>query len=93
MRGLPLLHRRLAVLMGLAVGYISNIGKSTYIAQAKGMLQETAYQCKEASTGGRRATFSLRKAGDPISIGGLKISATGTCLPSSGAGSWKRTRN
>ncbi len=52
----------MGVLMGLAVGYIGNIGQATFVVQAKGMLQETAYRCLSASIGDRRAILTLRQA-------------------------------
>lgn len=54
----------MGVLMGLAVGYIGNIGQATFVIQAKGMLSETAYRCLSASIGDRRAIFTLRRAED-----------------------------
>jgi len=51
----------MGMLMGLAIGYIGNIGQATFIAQAKAMLQETAYRCINASVGDRRAIFTLRQ--------------------------------
>ena len=54
----------MAVLLGLAVGYIGNLGRSTYIQQSKAMLQETAHACLSASMGGRRAVLMMRSAED-----------------------------
>ncbi len=54
----------MGVLLGLAVGYIGNIGQATFVVQAKGMLSETAYRCLSASVGDRRAIFTLRRAED-----------------------------
>ncbi len=54
----------MGVLLGLAVGYISNIGQATFIVQAKSMLSETAYRCLSASVGDRRAILTLRRAED-----------------------------
>ena len=65
----------MAVLLGLAVGFISNLGQSTYVAQAKAMLSETAYRCVSASAGGRRAVLTLRVAIDDDGDPALKIGA------------------
>lgn len=54
----------MAVLLGLTVGYIANLGRSTYVQQSKAMLQETAHACMSASMGGRRAVMMLRTAQD-----------------------------
>jgi len=54
----------MGILLGLAVGYIGNIGQATFIIQAKGMLSETAYRCLSASIGDRRAILTLRRAQD-----------------------------
>ena len=54
----------MAVLLGLAVGYIGNLGRSTFVQQAKAMLQETAHACLSASMGGRRAVMMLREDED-----------------------------
>ncbi len=66
----------MAVLMGLAVGYIANLGKSTYIAQSKAMLSETAHACLSASMGGRRSVMMLRQAEDEEGYTYLKIGAS-----------------
>ncbi len=67
----------MAVLLGLAVGYIGNIGKSTFVAQAKAMLSETAHACTSASVGGRRAVLTLREVdtedGDTVLMIGASI--------------------
>ena len=65
----------MAMLAALAVGYIGNIGKGTYLAQAKGMLSETAYRCINGSIGGRRAEFTLREAEDKDGFKSLRIGA------------------
>ena len=54
----------MGILLGLAVGYIGNIGQATFIIQAKSMLSETAYRCLSASVGDRRAILTLRRAED-----------------------------
>ena len=65
----------MAMLAALAVGYIGNIGKGTYLAQTKGMLSETAYRCINGSIGGRRAEFTLREAEDEDGNTRLRIGA------------------
>ncbi|MDA1194621.1 MAG: hypothetical protein O2894_05495 [Planctomycetota bacterium] len=66
----------MAVLMGLAVGYIGNLGKATYIAQAKAMMAETAHACLSASVGGRRATLLMRSGQDEEGFPVLTIGAS-----------------
>jgi hypothetical protein len=60
----------MAMLMGLAVGYLGNVGQATLLAQARAILSETAYRCVNGSTGGRRAILTLRRGtdedGDPV---------------------------
>ena len=65
----------MAMLAALAVGYIGNIGQGTYLAQAKGMLSETAFRCIGGSVGGRRAEFTLRQAVDADGRTQLRIGA------------------
>ena len=65
----------MAMLAALAVGYIGNIGKGTFLLQAKGMLSETAYRCITGSIGGRRAEFTLRLGEDAEGFPALKIGA------------------
>lgn len=65
----------MSVLAALAVGFIGNIGKGTFLAQAKGMLSETAYRCINGSIGGRRAEFTLRAAQDKDGFEILRIGA------------------
>ncbi len=52
----------MAILMGLAVGYLTNIGKGSQIAQARRLIVETARRCVNASMGNQRAFFVLRPA-------------------------------
>lgn len=52
----------MAVLMGLAVGYLTNIGKGSQMAQARRLIVETARRCVNASMGNQRAFFVLRQA-------------------------------
>lgn len=66
----------MAVLLGLAVGYIGNLGRSTYIQQSKAMLQETAHACLSASMGGRRAVLMLRADTDEDGYEYLVIGAS-----------------
>ncbi len=54
----------MAILMGLAVGFLSNIGGATHLAQAKALMVEAAYECIGKSSGGGRATFTLRESPD-----------------------------
>lgn len=65
----------MAMLAALAVGYIGNIGKGTFLAQAKGMLSETAFRCIAGSVGGRRAEFTLRQVEDEAGRTKLRIGA------------------
>ncbi|MHC5011244.1 MAG: prepilin-type N-terminal cleavage/methylation domain-containing protein, partial [Planctomycetota bacterium] len=55
----------MAVLMGLGVGYLQSIGRTSRVAQARAILRETAYACKQASNGGARAIFDLRMVDRP----------------------------
>ena len=66
----------MAVLLGLAVGYIANLGKSTYVQQSKAMLAETAHACKSASMGGRRAVMMLREGEDDEGYAYLVVGAS-----------------
>jgi prepilin-type N-terminal cleavage/methylation domain-containing protein len=54
----------LAVLMGLGVGYLTNIQGAAGAAQSLGILRETAAACKQSSNGGTRAVFDLTE--DPF---------------------------
>lgn len=54
----------MAVLLGLAVGYIGNLGRGTYVQQSRALLQETAHACLSASMGGRRAVLLMRSKTD-----------------------------
>jgi hypothetical protein len=65
----------MAMLMGLAVGFLTNIGTATYLAQAKAILSETAYRCLNASSGGRRAILTLRMAEDRDGIPVMRVGA------------------
>ena len=51
----------MAVLMGLAVGFLTSAGKSGKMAQARRSIQETAYRCINASMGSRSSFFTLRE--------------------------------
>jgi prepilin-type N-terminal cleavage/methylation domain-containing protein len=51
----------MAVLMGLAIGFLTSAGKSGKMAQARRLIQETAYRCINASMGSRSAFFTLRE--------------------------------
>jgi prepilin-type N-terminal cleavage/methylation domain-containing protein len=61
----------MGMLMGLAVGYLNNIGQATFLAQARAMLSETAYRCINASSGGGRASMTIREV--ETDTGGTKI--------------------
>jgi prepilin-type N-terminal cleavage/methylation domain-containing protein len=50
-----------AILMGLGVGYLQNIGRTSRVVQARAILRETAYACKQSSNGGTRAILDLRE--------------------------------
>src|SRR5205085_2681671 len=50
----------LAMLMGLTIGWLGNIGRSARSAQAAAILTESAFRCQNASAGGRRSTLELR---------------------------------
>jgi len=65
----------MAMLAALAVGVLGNIGQGTYVAQAKGILSETVYQCISGSIGGRRSQLALREGENEDGVPILKISA------------------
>jgi hypothetical protein len=65
----------MAMLSALAIGFLGNVGKGTYIAQAKGMLSETVYRCLNGSIGGRRAELTLRVTEDEEGVSRLRIGA------------------
>jgi hypothetical protein len=50
----------MAVLMGLGVGWLQNIGRAGLAQQARSILRETAFACKQSSNGETQATFELR---------------------------------
>lgn len=51
----------LAILMGIGVGYLSNIKAGAGAAQSLAVLRETAAACKTSSNGGTRAIFDLQR--------------------------------
>lgn len=54
----------MAVLGGLAIGFLTNVGKGSQMAQARRLVVETARRCVNASMGNQRAFFTLRYDGD-----------------------------
>ena len=66
----------MAVLMGLTVGYFSQIGTATQLSQARNILVETARRCQSASVGGgQRAVMTLQKQVDEDGVEVLKVGA------------------
>jgi prepilin-type N-terminal cleavage/methylation domain-containing protein len=53
-----------AMLLGLTIGWLGNIGRTARSAQAASIVTETAFRCQNMSAGGRRATMELRVAKD-----------------------------
>jgi prepilin-type N-terminal cleavage/methylation domain-containing protein len=51
----------MAVLAGLGIGFMQNMGQGTRLLQARAMVLESAQACKGSSNGRTRATFSLRQ--------------------------------
>ena len=50
----------MAIIMGIGVGYLQNIGTGSRHDQARAILRETVYACKQSSNGGTRAILDLR---------------------------------
>jgi len=50
----------MGLLMGIGVGYLTNIKRAAGAAQSLAILRETATQCKQSSNGGTRAIFDLQ---------------------------------
>jgi prepilin-type N-terminal cleavage/methylation domain-containing protein len=50
----------MGVLMGIGVGYLTNVKSASRGVQARAVLRETAFACKQSSNGGTRAIFDLR---------------------------------
>jgi prepilin-type N-terminal cleavage/methylation domain-containing protein len=65
----------MAVLAAMAIGFIQNLGASTFLAQSRAILRSTAYQCLTASIGGRRSVLTLRRVERPGSNPVLEIGA------------------
>jgi hypothetical protein len=61
----------LAVLVGLGVGFIGNVGRSARTAQAAAILVEAGARCQNLSAGTRRATLEVRK--EPRPQGGERV--------------------
>lgn len=51
----------MAILMGIGVGYIANVGRGTEATQSRALLRETAFACLQSSNGGTRAILDLRE--------------------------------
>lgn len=51
----------MAMLMGLAIGFLQNVGSATVLAQARSVLQESATKCVISSSGGVRTILTLRE--------------------------------
>jgi concanavalin A-like lectin/glucanase superfamily protein len=52
----------LAVLVGVGIGFIANVGRSGRTAQAAGIVVEAGARCQNLSAGTRRATLEIRKS-------------------------------
>ncbi len=50
----------MGILMGIGIGYLQNIGEASRVDQARSILRETVYACKQSSNGGTRAILDLR---------------------------------
>ena len=50
-----------AVLLGLGVGFLVNVGKTTLTQQAAAILSESGQRCLNMSAGSKRATLVIRK--------------------------------
>ena len=61
----------MGVLMGIGIGYLQNIGAASRVDQARGILRETVYACKQSSNGGTRAILDLhyRERDDALVVG------------------------
>lgn len=64
----------MGILMGIGIGYLQNIGAGSRVDQARAILRETVYACKQSSNGGARAILDLREQSDDAS-GALVVSA------------------
>lgn len=61
----------MGILMGLGIGYLQNIGAASRTDQARSILRETVYACKQSSNGGTRAILDLhyRERDDALVVG------------------------
>lgn len=61
----------MGVLMGIGIGYLQNIGAASRVDQARAILRETVYACKQSSNGGTRAILDLhyRTRDDALVVG------------------------
>lgn len=66
----------MAVLMGLTIGWLTNVGRSARSQQAAWMLTETAFRCQNASAGGKRASMDLRMRKDENGDERLTVTAS-----------------
>jgi prepilin-type N-terminal cleavage/methylation domain-containing protein len=55
----------LAVMMGLGIGYLTNVGRSAQGMQAASLLTAAGNRCQNNSAGGKRATMHLRERRSP----------------------------
>ena len=72
----------MGMLVGLAVGYLNNIGQATFLAQTRSILSESAYRCINASSGGGGAVLTLREVRTDLGATKLRVGAqvAGTVL-------------
>ncbi len=54
-----------AVLLGLGIGFIVNVGKAAQSQQAAAIVTEAAFRCQNMSAGAKRATLTLRQETTP----------------------------
>jgi len=61
----------MGILMGIGIGYLQNIGAASRVDQARAILRETVYACKQSSNGGTRAILDLhyRVRDDALVVG------------------------
>jgi prepilin-type N-terminal cleavage/methylation domain-containing protein len=61
----------MGVLMGIGIGFLQNIGAASRVDQARGILRETVYACKQSSNGGTRAILDIhyRERDDALVVG------------------------
>lgn len=51
----------MAILLGIGAGFLQNLGTSSRTEQARSIIRETIYACKQSSNGGTKAIFDLRE--------------------------------